>query len=500
MLRKLPFSGVQMNENENLEFKSSFNNEVIETLTAFANANGGKILVGVNDKGEPLKNFEIGKESVQRWLNEIKQKTEPSIIPDVNVAKLKGVNVVEFSIKEFPVKPVACRGRYFKRINNSNHRLSISEISDVYLQAMQYSWDSYLYNGANQNDLDISLIRKFTEKVNRNGRFSLPAEPFEALKKLNMIKNGYPTNAAMILFSKQDLKYNVHIGRFKTPSMIIDDKMISGDLFSVVAQTMRVIISHLKFAFEISGKKIARDEIPEYPLDAIREILLNTLIHRDYQSPTDVQIKIFDNEIRFFNPSGLFGNISEEELKTNSYSASTRNKQLAEAFYLTHDIEKYGSGFIRVRKAIETYPTMEFNFYAADYGCVSEFKYSEQKNKLLENEVIFDISIFEDDLWLGTVNAENSTVNPENGTVNPENGTVNPENGTVNPENGTVNISLSDRILNLLRKEPNKTQLAISEMLSVSRRTVSREIKKLHENKVIKRIGSDKNGYWEIYP
>jgi ATP-dependent DNA helicase RecG len=143
---------------------------------------------------------------------------------------------------------------------------------------------------------------------------------------------------------------------------------------------------------------------------------------------------------------------------------------LAEAFYLTHDIEKYGSGFIRVRKAIETYPTMEFNFYVADYGCVSEFKYSEQKKNLLENEVIFDISVFEDDLWLDTVN----------------------------PENDTVNMSLSDKILNILREEPNKTQLAISEMLSISRVTVVREIKKLQESKIIKRIGSDKNGYWEI--
>ena len=104
---------------------------------------------------------------------------------------------------------------------NLEFKSNFSEISDVYLQSMQHSWDSYLYNGASQNDLDVSLIRKFIEKVNRNGRFSLPTEPFEALKKLNMIKNGYPTNAAMILFSKQDLKYNVHIGRFKTPSMII---------------------------------------------------------------------------------------------------------------------------------------------------------------------------------------------------------------------------------------------------------------------------------------
>ncbi|MCL2282434.1 MAG: putative DNA binding domain-containing protein [Fibromonadales bacterium] len=482
-----------MNENENVEFKESFDDRVIESLTAFANTKGGRVLIGVNDKGEPVKNLKIGKESIQKSLNEIKTKTEPSIIPDVEIISYKGVAVIEFSVKEFPIKPIACRGRYYKRVNNSNHRLSASEISDVYLLAMQYSWDSYLYNGATQKDLNIYLVKKFVEKVNKSRRFSLPAEPVEALKKLNMIKNGYPTNAAMILFSKQDLRYNVHIGRFKTPSMIIDDKMISGDLFSVVAKAMKVIIGHLKFAFFISGRKIARDEIPEYPLDAIREILLNTLIHRDYQSPTDVQIKIFDNEIKFFNPSGLFGNITEEKLKTNGYSASTRNKQLAEAFYLTHDIEKYGSGFIRVRKAIETYPTMKFNFSVIDNGCVSEFKYSEQKIELLKNEEIFDISIFGDDLWLDNVNPENDTVNPENDNVNPENDTVNPENDNVND---TVNLTV--KILSILKKEPDITQLAISEALSVSKTTIVREIKKLQENNVIKRVGSDKSGYWEI--
>ena len=74
-------------------------------------------------------------------------------------------------------------------------------------------------------------------------------------------------------------------------------------------------------------------------MDAVRELLVNSLIHRDYQSPTDIQIRIYDNSITFFNPSGLYGNITEEELKTDSYQASTRNKQIAEAFYLTNDIE-----------------------------------------------------------------------------------------------------------------------------------------------------------------
>lgn len=114
-------------------------------------------------------------------------------------------------------------------------------------------------------------------------------------------------------------------------------------------------------------------------MDAIRELLVNALVHRDYQSPTDIQIRIYDNSITFFNPSGLFGNITEEQLKTDNYQTSTRNKQIAEVFYLTNDIDKYGSGFIRIRKAIAEYPTMKFSFSNSGHGFLTEFSYENQK-------------------------------------------------------------------------------------------------------------------------
>ena len=124
-------------ESQHIEFKSGFSDDVVETLSAFANTKGGKVIVGVSDNGLPIKNFTIGKESLQQWLIEIKTKTQPSIIPNAEVIEYKGVEVVEFSVQEFPVKPIACRGRYFKRIKNSNHQLSPIEISDMSLQTLQ---------------------------------------------------------------------------------------------------------------------------------------------------------------------------------------------------------------------------------------------------------------------------------------------------------------------------------------------------------------------------
>ena len=151
---------VTAGEGELVEFKSGFNDEVIETLTAFANTKGGKVLVGVSNTGSPVKNFTVGAESIQQWVNEIKTKTQPSIIPDVKLVPYKDGEIVEFSIQEFPVKPVACRGRYFKRVNNSNHRLTVSEISDIYMQSMQYSWDAYPYPKANKDSINWEKVRK----------------------------------------------------------------------------------------------------------------------------------------------------------------------------------------------------------------------------------------------------------------------------------------------------------------------------------------------------
>jgi ATP-dependent DNA helicase RecG len=348
-------------------------------LTAFANTKGGKVLVGVYDNGIAAADFKIGKETIQKCLNEIKNKTQPSIIPSAEVIDYHGKSVIEFFVPEFPIKPVSFKGKYFKRVQNSNHQLSAIEISDVYMQSMQYSWDSYPYPRASMASLNEDKIRTFISKVNTVGRFRLPTGTVEALQKLRMLQDGIPTNAAMILFSKENLLHHVHIGRFKTPSLIIADKMINGNLYDVLEESMQTIIGHLKFAFEITGRTTQRTEIPEYPLAAVREALLNALIHRDYRSSTDVQIKIFDQRITFFNPGGLYGNITEADLLTDTYQASTRNKQISEALYLTHDIEKYGSGFVRIRQAITNYPTMKFNFRELGDGFILEFSYSEQK-------------------------------------------------------------------------------------------------------------------------
>ena len=369
---------IQQGESNTLEFKQSFGKEAIETVCAFANSQGGWLLIGVQDNGT-IQGVPFTEEMPQQIINQIKTQTEPGLIVDVEPVVLEGKSVLVIKVGEFPIKPVSCKGWFYKRKANSNHQLNLTEIANLHLQSLQLSWDAYPANGANWQDLDPAKIEQFIGRVNQKGRFSLQGTQQENLAKLNLLKDGQVSNAAKLLFGKEQTLYNIHIGRFKTPSMIIDDKMVRATLFDAVEETMRIIISHLKVAFEITGKKIERTEIFEYPLEALRELVLNSIIHRDYTSPVDNQIKIFDQKITIFNPGRLYGDLTIEQLKTDSYPSRTRNKLIAEAFYLTGDIEKYGSGYQRIRKAIQDYPTMTFDYEESGDGYMVTVGYAQQK-------------------------------------------------------------------------------------------------------------------------
>jgi ATP-dependent DNA helicase RecG len=273
----------------------------------------------------------------------------------------------------------------------------------------------------------------------------------EALKKLKLIINDKPTNAAYLLFAKDIPPYNVHIGRFKTASTIIDDRMLKGTLYELAEETLRYINSRIKVAFEITGEKIQRNEIFEYPLPALRELVLNALLHRDYMSPIDIQIEIFDQSITIYNPVKLYGDLTVEDLKTDFYQSNARNKLLTEAFYLTKDIEKYVSGFIRVRNEIKAYPTMQFDYQEIGNGFLISLKYTEQK---ITKDVTKDVT----------------------------------------KENRET------KILELIKSNPLITTTEIAAQIKLTRRTILREIDNLKTQNKIERVGGRKNGHWKIIP
>ena len=246
-------------------------------MVAFSNTKGGKVFIGVKDDGRVV-GVDIKSETLKDWITQIKNNTQPQLIVDMDSIIIEDRVVVVVGVKEYPVKPIAYKNRYYKRVKNSNHLMVLLEITNMNLQSLQLSWDSYLENDTCLTDLDTKKIEKFFQRVEAKGRFELKGTTKEKLQKLNLVKDTKVSNAANLLFAKELTTYTIHLGRFKTPSMIIDDKVIKATLFEAVEESMGFIISHLKVAFEFTGE-IERTEIFEYPIKAMYPFVWLDAIH-----------------------------------------------------------------------------------------------------------------------------------------------------------------------------------------------------------------------------
>ena len=441
-------------ETETVEFKNAFGKEVTISLVAFANTEGGKVVVGVNNAGKPT-GLDIGQETVQRYFNEIKVSTYPQTLPHITSLKIEGKHVLVFEINEYPIKPVSFKNRYYKRVNNSNHLLSLDEIVDMQQQSLNISYDAYPLN-ENLKSLEEALMVKFIENATSSGRVHLQDDLLTNLTKLKIIQNGKPTLAAMLLFGNHG--YSIHIGRFKAADTIIDDLLIKAPLLKALGEAEIFIKKHINLSYAFDGS-LERKERWQYPFETIRELLLNAVVHRDYKNSSDIVIKIFDDRILFTNPGRVYGNLTIEDLKRDDYVSSIRNKLLAEAFYLMGDIEKYGTGFVRIREMLKDYPEISFSIEEIGDFFRIELAYQPIPDNL-ENDLQSDL---EKDLQ--------------------------------------NRFSLTDNQLKILvavRQDRAVTQQRLSELIGITPKNIRLNMKKLKEKGLLKRIGPDKGGYWQI--
>jgi len=122
-----------LQESGQVEYKYSFQKEVIETIVAFANTKGGKIYIGISDNRK-IVGIQVSAETIQNYINQIKQSTNPSVIPDIEIIEEEGKNILEISVQEYPIKPVSYKGRFYKRRQNSNHLMTPVEIADAHIK------------------------------------------------------------------------------------------------------------------------------------------------------------------------------------------------------------------------------------------------------------------------------------------------------------------------------------------------------------------------------
>jgi ATP-dependent DNA helicase RecG len=168
------------------------------------------------------------------------------------------------------------------------------------------------------------------------------------LEKFALVREGRPTFGAYLMFMKaRDGLTAIELGRFQDAITIKDDITSKSDIISQVDEVIEFVKKHINCELVISGVS-PHVRKWQYPLDAIREIVLNMIIHRDYRSTSSSIVKIFNDKIEFYNPGRLPENITVEKLLSNDYKSTPRNKKIAEFFKEMGWIERYGSGIGRI--------------------------------------------------------------------------------------------------------------------------------------------------------
>jgi len=369
---------IKQDESEILEFKESLQlkDEIGETVSAFSNLKGGIILVGVSDRKE-AKGVQIGKRTLTELAEYIKRNTDSQIFPEIETAEIKKQNIVKIKVKLSIEKPVFFKGHAYKRVGNTNQRISSSEIRKLAKESKgKIYWDEQICKGASLKDVDEERIRQFLKesKHERNLNISVDMPVSEVLMRLNLLKKKKPTNASILLFGREPQKFflqaEVRCVRFKGNEPVkpfIDMRLISGNIIEQVNKSLNFVLEHIPKAIWLEGKP-QREEKYQYPAAAVRETIVNAICHRNYEEKGNIQIRIFDDYLEVWSPGELLKPLTPEDLK-RTHKSIPRNPLIARQFFWIRFVEEVGTGTNDIVKYCKEWkiPEPEFKHITGDF-------------------------------------------------------------------------------------------------------------------------------------
>jgi ATP-dependent DNA helicase RecG len=338
-------------ETHNREWKESWRDEYLKTVCAFANSNGGVLDIGRDDNGTI-----IGAKDAEKLLEDLPNKMWDmlGVIGRVELLSEGGTEFVRISIEAYP-NPISLRGKYYIRSGSTTQILNGSTLNRFLLDRAGERWDSVPIPGIAVKDLDSSTIdqfRKRAEKSKRLNRESLKDNNADLMEKLRLTDGEALKRAAILLFHPEPDRWVsgafVKIGYFRDNATLLYQDEIKGNLFQQLERTMDLLLTKYTKAL-ISYDGLQRVESYPVPVEALREILLNAIAHKDYASCVPVQISVYENKIQFWNNGQLPENWTVDQL-LSKHSSQPYNPDIANTLFRAGLIEAWGRGIEGVLK------------------------------------------------------------------------------------------------------------------------------------------------------
>lgn len=434
-------------EGEFVEFKKTTGElkDSMDAISAFLNKhNKGTVYYGVDNNGF-VKGQQITDSTLKDISRTISDAIEPRITPTIEKIVIDSKEVVKVSFYGSN-RPYSSYGKYFVRVGSENRKMSTEELKRL-IKNEGYSskWEEQLTTKT-IDDLDDKTLLDFYNSAKECGRLEMKEYNKEKLLSvLDIVRDGKLKNAGYVLFGK-----NVNIG-LKLATYATDNKVTFNDLklkndnvYNLVGMALEYILDKINWRVEIGSRK--RNEIPEIPADAIREIIVNAFAHANYESVPEIEIGIHPNKIEIYNPGTFPDNLTPFDFISSNLPSFKRNKLILDILFRSKDVEKSGTGFQRVNELCNQ-QGVSWTFRKVAYGFFFEF---------IRTNVHLNVQ---------------------------------------------TNVHLNEQeqiIFNLINDNERITKEELALRINKSEKTVQRIISKLVANNLIERIGSNKDGYWKV--
>lgn len=493
VIEKIKYMQKYQTETDQLEAKTAeidFPKKCYDTISAFANKCGGIIIFGLNENNNFIEQDVYDVNDLQKQItalctNSMEPKIRPEFLPIMyNEKKLLAVKILEIPQVQKPCyyKNAGMHKGSYIRIGDSDEPMTEYEIYCLQSYKDGIQEDLRPIKRATFEDFDKQKINLFLQKARKDKPNFSKFSDEKILKLCGVIENStgitYPTLSGMMLFGEypQGFLPQLFVACVVIPGTKLgdvgeigqrfdDNRRIEGTIDEMLEQTLNFIRRNIstKVVIDENGN---REDIPEYPMKALREAIANALVHRDYSISREsayIYVQIYKNRIEIINPGDLYGNNRLEELGTDVMLES-RNKNIVKLLEINGNIiENRHTGIatmidemIKMNLPAPKFESLRGDFKVTFWKELDEEDRTEQNNsgqKWTEVDRSEQIEMFE---------------------------------------------KLDDKILYLIQKNPKVTQAQMCKKLSVGRTAITNHIRKLKQTKIVERIGSDRNGYWKI--
>lgn len=349
---------ISAGENKTLEFKEAIpsGDKIAQTVVAFSNKAGGKIVIGVTNTGEIRGIPETDIPELKDALTSmIWDSCAPPVNWDILTENVQGkilviIRVYPGKLKPYFIKSKGLDDGTYIRIGATNRKAEKSNITELERERENISYDSEIDHSVNLDSIDISFLKNILSYKGKD-------LTNDKLMNLGLVKEEsgkrYATRGLAILCGSYDNTVT-KCARFKgiDKTLFIDSKEYSGDLFSQIDGIEQFLQNHLNTRSDFNS--FQREDVWELPFLALREAITNAFVHRDYYNPgRDIKIAVYDDRVEIVSPGALPNTLTIRELYQGR--SEIRNRVLAKIFKECGYIEQWGSGIERMIQACRKY-------------------------------------------------------------------------------------------------------------------------------------------------